>query len=113
MRISIKREAIDYSSEWTNENTFQSQSMVQNYRNQDGVGTSIVPDQLQEISSPELMTSWRKGVTRGIQHRFVYEFTSLNYYEPMEHWQVDENTNVSVFEEIKENYPQSSEYAKA
>jgi hypothetical protein len=26
---------------------------------------------------------------------------------------MDENTNVDVFEEIKENYPRSSEYAKA
>jgi len=26
---------------------------------------------------------------------------------------VDENTNVDVFEEIKENYPRSSKYAKA
>jgi hypothetical protein len=31
----------------------------------------------------------------------------------MEHWEVDENTNVDVFEETKENYPNSSEYAKA
>jgi hypothetical protein len=31
----------------------------------------------------------------------------------MEHWEVDENTNVDVFEQIKENYPRSSEYAKA
>jgi hypothetical protein len=31
----------------------------------------------------------------------------------MEHWEVDENTNVDVFEEIKENYPKSSVYAKA
>jgi len=31
----------------------------------------------------------------------------------MEHWEVDENTNVDVFEETKENYPSSSEYAKA
>jgi hypothetical protein len=31
----------------------------------------------------------------------------------MEHWEVDENTNVDVFEEIEENYPCSSKYAKA
>ncbi len=31
----------------------------------------------------------------------------------MEHWEVDENTNVDVFEETKENYPQSSKYVKA
>jgi hypothetical protein len=31
----------------------------------------------------------------------------------MEQWEVDENTNVDVFEEIEENYPRSSEYAGA
>jgi hypothetical protein len=31
----------------------------------------------------------------------------------MEHWEVDENTNVDVFEETEENYPRSSEYAEA
>jgi hypothetical protein len=31
----------------------------------------------------------------------------------VEHWEVDENTNVDVFEETKENYPQSSKYVKA
>ncbi len=34
-------------------------------------------------------------------------------YEPMEHWEVDENTNVDVFEEIEENYPRLFKYAKA
>jgi hypothetical protein len=34
-------------------------------------------------------------------------------YEPLEHWEVDENTNVVVFEETKENYPRSYEYVKA
>jgi hypothetical protein len=31
----------------------------------------------------------------------------------VEHWEVDENTNVDVFEETKENYLGSSQYAKA
>jgi hypothetical protein len=31
----------------------------------------------------------------------------------MEHWEVDENTNVDVIEEIMENYPRSSKYAEA
>jgi hypothetical protein len=35
----------------------------------------------------------------------MYQSTFPNYYEPMEHWEVDENTNVVVFEETKENYP--------
>ncbi len=43
----------------------------------------------------------------------MYQSTSPNYYEPVEHWEVDENTNVDVLEETKENYPQSSRYAKA
>jgi hypothetical protein len=31
----------------------------------------------------------------------------------MEHWEVDENTNVHVFEETKENYPQLPKYVEA
>jgi hypothetical protein len=38
----------------------------------------------------------------------VYRSTSPDY-EFVEHWEVDENTNVDVYEEIKENYPQSFE----
>jgi hypothetical protein len=34
-------------------------------------------------------------------------------YEPMEHWEVDENTNVDVFEEIEENHPRLFKYAEA
>jgi hypothetical protein len=43
----------------------------------------------------------------------MYQFASLDYYKPMEHLEVDENTNVDVFEEIEENYPRSFEYARA
>jgi hypothetical protein len=35
----------------------------------------------------------------------VYQFASPNYYELMEHWEVDEKTNVDVFEKIEVNYP--------
>jgi hypothetical protein len=31
----------------------------------------------------------------------------------VEHWEVDENTSVDVFEETKENYPKSFEYVEA
>ncbi len=31
----------------------------------------------------------------------------------MEHWEVDENMNVDVFEEIEKNYPRSSKYEEA
>jgi hypothetical protein len=34
----------------------------------------------------------------------------LNYYEPVEDWEVEENTNINVFEEIEENYLRSFEY---
>ncbi len=43
----------------------------------------------------------------------MYQSASLDYYEPVEHQEVDENTNVDVFEETKENYPRSFKYAKA
>jgi hypothetical protein len=42
----------------------------------------------------------------------VYQFAFPNYYKPVENWEVDENTNVDVFEEAKEYYPRS-EYVKA
>jgi hypothetical protein len=59
------------------------------------------------------VTSREKDVIGGIQPQFVYQYKFPNYYEPVSHWEVDKNTNVDVFEEIKENYPRSSEYAKA
>jgi hypothetical protein len=31
----------------------------------------------------------------------------------VEHWEVDENTNVDVFEETEENYPRSFEFVEA
>ncbi len=91
----------------------QPQFVVQNHRNQDGAWTSIIIYQPQEISSLESVTSQGRDVTRGIEPRFVYQITSLNYYEPVEHWKVDENTCVDVFEKTKENYPKSFEYAQA
>jgi hypothetical protein len=44
---------------------------------------------------------------------FVYQFASPNYYELVEHWEVDENTNVDVFKDTEENYPRSCEYVEA
>jgi hypothetical protein len=35
----------------------------------------------------------------------VYQSASLDYFGLVEHWEVDENTNVDVFEEIEKNYP--------
>jgi hypothetical protein len=35
---------------------------------------------------------------------FVYQSTSLDYYELVEYWEVEENTNIDVLEEIEENY---------
>jgi hypothetical protein len=93
--------------------TSQPQSVVQSHTYQDEVRTSIVPNHSQEISSLKSVTNQRSDVTRGIQPKFVYQSTSPNYYEPMEHWEVDENTNFDVFEETKENYRRSSDYVKA
>jgi hypothetical protein len=58
------------------------------------------------------VTNQGKDVTRSTQPKFVYQSTSPNYYEPVKHWEVDENTNLDVFEKTKENYPRSSEYVK-
>ncbi len=43
----------------------------------------------------------------------MYQSASLDYYELMEYWEVKENTNINVVEEIKENYLWSFEYVKA
>ncbi len=43
----------------------------------------------------------------------MYQSTSLDYYEPMEVWEVEENTNIYVLKEIEENYLQSSKYVEA
>jgi hypothetical protein len=59
------------------------------------------------------MTGQRKDVTGGIQPKFVYQSAFPNYCELVEHWDVNENTNVDVLEETEENYPRSFEYEKA
>ncbi len=59
------------------------------------------------------MTSRKKNVTGSIQPKFMYQFTSPDYYKPVEHWEVDKNTNVDVFEEIEENHPRSFQYVEA
>jgi hypothetical protein len=43
----------------------------------------------------------------------VHESTSLNYYEPLEDWEEEENTNINVFEETNENYLRPSKYVEA
>ncbi len=63
----------------------------------------MIFDHPQEISSLKLVTNQRKNVTGGIQPNFVYQSASPNYYEPVEHCEVNENTNVDVFEKIEEN----------
>jgi hypothetical protein len=47
----------------------------------------------------------KEGCYKKYTKEFVYQFASLDYYELVGHWEVDENTNVDVFEEIEENYP--------
>jgi len=59
--------------------------MVQSCKNQNRAGTFVVLNQLQEILSPKSMTSQRRDVTWGIQPKFVYQFASPNYFEPVEH----------------------------
>jgi hypothetical protein len=43
---------------------------------------------------------------------FVYQSTSLDYYESMEDSKVEKNTNIDVLKEIEENYLRSFEYAE-
>jgi hypothetical protein len=50
------------------------------------------------------MISQGRDVVGGIQPSFVYQSTFPNYYELVEDWEVEENINIDVVEEIKENY---------
>jgi hypothetical protein len=43
----------------------------------------------------------------------VYQSASQDYYEPMGDWEVEENTNINVLKETKENYPRPYKYAEA
>jgi len=43
----------------------------------------------------------------------MYQHAFLDYYEPMEDWEVEENTNIDVVQEIEENYLRSSKYVEA
>jgi hypothetical protein len=58
--------------------------VAQSCKDQNRAETSTILDQPQGIPSLELMTSWKKDVTWGIQPRFVYQSTSLDYYELVE-----------------------------
>jgi hypothetical protein len=59
--------------------------VVNSRRDQNRVRTSTILDQPHEISSPKSLTNRGKHVIGGIQPKFVYQFTSLDYYELMEH----------------------------
>jgi len=56
------------------------------------------------------VTNRIRDITRGIQFGFVYQFASLDYYEPMEDLEVEENTNINVLEETKESFLRPFEY---
>ncbi len=56
------------------------------------------------------MNSQGMDIIRSIQSQFVYQSMFLNYYELVEDWEVEENTNINVFEDIEENYLRSFEY---
>jgi hypothetical protein len=63
----------------------------------------VVLDQLSKISSLEVIISQGRDIIRGVQSRFVYLSTFPYYYEPMEDWKAEENTNIDVLEETNEN----------
>ncbi len=43
----------------------------------------------------------------------MYYSWSPDYYELVEDWEVEENTNIDVLQEIEENYLWSYEYVEA
>jgi len=55
----------------------------------------------------------RRDVIGSIQPMFVYQFASLDYYELVEDWEVEKNTNINVVEETKGNYLKSFKYVEA
>jgi hypothetical protein len=59
------------------------------------------------------MTNQGSDNIKGILFRFVYQSTFQDYFELMEDWEVEENTNINVLEEIEENHLRPFEYAKA
>jgi hypothetical protein len=59
--------------------------MVQSQGDQDKVGIFVILDKSQEISNPESMSSRGRDVIGGMQRRFVYQITSLDYYELVEY----------------------------
>ncbi len=58
--------------------------MVQSRRDQNGVKSSIILNQLPEISSLKLVNNQGRDIIGGIQSRFVYQFSFPDCYEPME-----------------------------
>jgi hypothetical protein len=72
-----------HPNEWV-QYTFKPQYVVQNHRDQNGVGTSVVFDQPHEISSLKLVINQGRDIIGGTQPRFVYQYTVQNYYELME-----------------------------
>ncbi len=43
----------------------------------------------------------------------MYQSASLDYYEPVEDYEVEENININVFKKTKENYLRWFEYVEA
>jgi hypothetical protein len=58
--------------------------MVQSRKDQNIVRTFTIHDQSHEFSSLESMNNQGKDVIKGMQPRFVYHSTFLDYYEPLE-----------------------------
>ncbi len=58
--------------------------------------TYVVSNQPKDISNTESVTNRGRDVIGGIQPKFMCQSTSPCYYELVEHWEVDENTNVDV-----------------
>ncbi len=50
------------------------------------------------------MNNQGRDVTKGLQPKFVYQSTFPHYFELVEDYEVEENTNIDVVEEIDENY---------
>jgi hypothetical protein len=56
----------------------------------------------------------QEGILQEVYNpRFMYHFASPNYYELLEDWEVEENTNINVLEETKENNLRPFGYVKA
>ncbi len=83
MTISMKRDEVDYSPKCVWAIYFSTVIYGPEVKSSNKARISTIPNQLQEISSLELLTNQGRVVIGGIQPMFVYQSPTLDY---MNYW---------------------------